>query len=248
MRGRPGFVGGDAPLCQRERQQRRAGERRHRMQRAEPPRIARNGGAGGGERGFGLSHMDDAFGEQQARAKNVARPFDDRIPMARLTLDEAARRAGAVTNKIGCQISRHLLGDRSGTLAHAVDDRIGKPRQRHLGGIDQIALRLPLGGQRLRQSERRRGEQPARWRAHRLVVEPHGVKRPLRCRRGALIEPLAQNGASPSARRFHGIVRCGILEKIAHATLRPLKKLGAEVSCCIATAAPKLQLPIYSGI
>src|SRR5580698_11546150 len=35
MRGRPGLVGRDASLRQRQRKQRRAGERRHRMHRAE---------------------------------------------------------------------------------------------------------------------------------------------------------------------------------------------------------------------
>jgi len=65
---------------------------------------------------------------------------------------------------------------------------------------------------------------------------------------GAVDEGLTQLHVSPSARGLHGIIRCGIFEKFAHATLRPLKRLGADISCCIAAAAPKLQLPIYSGI
>jgi len=34
------------------------------MHSAEPPGIARDGGASGSQRGFGLGHVHDAFGEQ----------------------------------------------------------------------------------------------------------------------------------------------------------------------------------------
>jgi hypothetical protein len=43
-----------------------------------------------------------------------------------------------------------------------------------------------------------------------------------------LMKDLPSCMSSPSARGLHGIIRCGIFEKFAHATLRPLKRLGAD--------------------
>jgi len=134
----------------------------------------------------------------------------------RLALDKPAWRPHAVTDKIGGEIFCHLLHDRSRTLAHAIDDRIGQSRQRHLGRIDHVALLVPFCGNRFRQGEHRRRQKTARRRAHRLVVEPDGVAAAFRSRRSPLIETLAQDRPRGAACSLHWVVLCGIFEQFAH--------------------------------
>ena len=138
--------------------------------------------------------------------------------MPRLALAQPLRRSGAIEQQIGREIFLDFGRDRAGRIGHAVDDRIGQPRQRHLRRIDHLPLRLPFRGNRLRKRQRRRGEQPARRRAHRLVVErsPHSRRRPPAAV-AMRIETPPQRRPRAAARRRHRIV--GVwdgLEQIAH--------------------------------
>ena len=72
----------------REREQRRAGQRRDGVERAEPPGIARDRGARGRERGFRLRHEHHPLRQHEARAQEFVRPGDDRIPSAGLSRNE----------------------------------------------------------------------------------------------------------------------------------------------------------------
>ena len=142
----------EPPRRNRERDQRRAGERGDHIDGAEPPRIGRDRGARRRDRVLGLRDEHHAFAEHEARAERLARPGEHRVPVLRLLGDEPLRRVGAIADEIGAEIFRDFLGDRLGVRRDAVDDRVGKPRERHGGGIDALALRVPFGGDRLRRA------------------------------------------------------------------------------------------------
>ena len=145
-------------------------ERRHRMDRAEPPGVARERGARGGQRLFRLRDVHHPLRQHEARAERVARPGEHRVPCAGLPCNKPLRSFGAIAQEIGGEKlrarRRPLRPDRD-----AVDDGVGEPRQRHPRRVDDVALRLPFGRERLRQRARGRGERAARGRPHRTAVE-----------------------------------------------------------------------------
>jgi signal transduction histidine kinase len=165
-----------------------------------------------------LRDEDHAFTQDEARPKGIARPGEDRIPVLRLLADQAVGIAGAIADEIRAEIFRDLLRDRRGIRRDTVDDRIGEPRERHGGGVDALALRLPLGGDRRAERPHRRRQRAAGRRLHGAAVEQHRVRRPLTRLRGR-IESLAQVRAHVAPRRLDGIERLiaeQVFENVAH--------------------------------
>ena len=52
--------------------------------------------------------------------------------------------AGAIEQQIGLEIFRDIVGDGIDPVDHGIDDAVGKPRQRHGQGIDDLLLRIPF--------------------------------------------------------------------------------------------------------
>ena len=165
--------------------------------------------------------MHHAFGEHEARAERVARPVHHRVPVPALQRDQAIGLRRAIEQHVGAEIVLDLGGDRRGRRRHAVDDRVGEPRERHGRRIDHLLLRAPFGGDRLRERLR-----PARPAACARACAPRGRRaapgsRP-RCvlaGRGLLVEPRAQLRAHVAPRRLHRIERLvgeNVLENVAH--------------------------------
>src|SRR4051794_22227901 len=218
MRGGPRVI--DAKLTRRERKrdQRRAGERGDEVDRAEPPRLQRNCGANRGNRSLRLRHEHHAFAEYEARAMRLARPGKHGIPVLRLRGDQSLRLGGAVTHEIGAEVFGDLVRNRLGVRHDTINDRVGELRQRHGRGIDALALRIPFGGDRLRECVAWRHERAARRRLHDAIVEQHRIRR-ARAGRRILIKSLAQVRAHVAPRRFHRVDRIlaeHVLEQFAH--------------------------------
>ena len=125
------------------------------------------------------------------------------------------RRVGAIEQEVGAEICDDLLGDRVLRRADAVDDGIGQPGERHARRVDHVALRLPLGRERL--GERSASARPAR-RAPACAPA---------CRRAAIAPPQPRRAeeAPPqlrpqaAARRLGGIERLmgeDLFEHVAH--------------------------------
>ena len=83
--------------------------------------------------------------------------------------------------------------------------------------IDHLALRLPFGGDRLRQRKRRRGKHPAGRRAHRLAVEGHGIAFGRSRHFGCVIETLRRAGRAPRRAAVMGFPG-SVFEQVAHET------------------------------
>ena len=124
----------------------------------------------------------------------------NRIPKPRLTLAQFLRTGRAVEQKIRREIFFDLRFDRPRRVGDAVDDGVGEPRQRHIGRIDLVALRLPFRGDRLRQLKRRRRERPPRRRAYGLIVEIDGMALGAACGARVLVK-------APPERRT-GVAAC----------------------------------------
>jgi hypothetical protein len=162
-------------MHQRQRDQRRTGERRCRMQRTEPPRIVRQHGTGPIQRRRGLRDMNDSGAKPKISSQSLAYPGQKRIPMRRLAGAQRRWTLGAVEHEIRRQIFPDFRCDLVLRRADAVDDGIGKPRQRHLGRLDIFALRGPFIGERASEFCRWRGECAAARRVNGFAVEVNRV-------------------------------------------------------------------------
>ena len=105
----------DRALRQRQREQRRAGQRRD---RGDGGRDATTS-VGIAARAASivsrwLGGKDDAFDQHEARAEFLMRPGQHRVPMLRLPRHQSRRRLGAIAQQIGAEIFRHLVGHRRG--------------------------------------------------------------------------------------------------------------------------------------
>ena len=102
----------------------------------------------------------------------------NRIPMARLALDQTARLAGAVANRSDADSARSLR--RTGAERSATPSMIELASR--VSGISAGSITSRCASHSAASASakapRRRGEQPARRRAHRLAVEPHGTSCP----------------------------------------------------------------------
>src|SRR6266849_325560 len=170
MGGLPCVLDTQPPAQHRERQQRRAGQRRHRMQRTEPPRVVGNGAPGASERGCRLLDEHHAFGQQETRAELLARPVEHRIPQRGLSRGEA-RDIGPVEQQVGGEIFADFFRDRRRRGPHAVEDRVREAGERYPRRIDVLALRLPFVRNRLGKRTCRDGERMPRRRFYRPAVE-----------------------------------------------------------------------------
>src|SRR6516225_6580328 len=74
MRRRPGRIDRQRTARERDRDECRAGQRRHRVHGAEPPRVGGDGGGCGDERLRGLSDEGYALRQYEVRAENLAHP------------------------------------------------------------------------------------------------------------------------------------------------------------------------------
>ena len=178
-----------------------------------------DGGAGGGERRRGLRDEHDALCQHEARAQNVAREGEHRVPGHGLPSDQPGGSAGAVAHEIAGEVALHVRRHRRGYAGNAVDDRVGEPRERHPGRIDEVALRLPFGRQRLRQRARGRRQHAPRGSPHRPAVEQDAELALPALDRGVLVEPPPQLRPHRALRRLGRIERLAgenLLEQIAH--------------------------------
>ncbi len=170
------------------------------------------------KRALRLRDEHHAFAQHEPRTERFARPGDDRIPMLRLRAHQTFRRAGAIADEIGAEIFRDLVDDGLRLRRNAVDDRIGKARERHGGRIDALTLRVPFGGDRLPQCPHGGRKHACRRRFHGAAIEQKGKRRAL-ADGGCLIEPLAQARTHVAPRRLHRIERLGaeqVFKDIAH--------------------------------
>ena len=239
MGGVPCVLDAQPPAQHRQRQQRRAGQRRHRMQRTEPPWVVGNGASGAGERGCRLLDEHHAFGQREARAELLARPIEHRIPQRGLSRGEA-RDIGPVDQQVGGEIFADFGRDRRRRRPHAVEDRVREAGERHARRIDVLALRLPFVRNRLGKRACRDGERMPRRRFYRPAVEQEpelalGFPDP-----GRSIEPPRQLRPPRPARGFHGVDRLAaeeIVEDVAHGPDLALAGAARERHCIRARPA-----------
>src|SRR5262245_38468122 len=171
VRGGPGLRDRKPAGEESERNQRRAGERGDRMGGAEPPDVARDGGTSGGERNLRLGNVYHPCPRAKLRAERVARPGHQRIPGRLLPADQPLRGFGTIEDEIGGEILLHLRRHRVRRVSDAVDDRVGKPRERHGRGIDVFALRAPFLRERLPQRPGRGSQRPVGRRLHGAAIQ-----------------------------------------------------------------------------
>ena len=156
MRRRPRGVGVEMSVRQREREQRRAGQRGDRMRRA-PSRhgFCRDWRARGGDGLRRLRHGMTPSRQHEARTEIIARPVEHRIPSSAC---RSTRPPGRRRDRTGDRSRGILRSPRppAAALGHAVDDRIGEPRQRHARRIDHVCLRIPFVARSPRPAPRRR--------------------------------------------------------------------------------------------
>src|SRR4051812_11087267 len=97
MCGGPGLLARQSAMKDRKRDQRRAGQRRDSVQRAEPPkivrvaRVARDGSGRSFERAFWLRNEGQFLGAYKTRAKRLTRPIEQRVPRCRLQGNQSLR-------------------------------------------------------------------------------------------------------------------------------------------------------------
>ena len=201
----PDLIGIEPAAQKGQCEQRRAGDRRHQMQRRDGPRIVRQRRAGRGDRTLRLLHMDDALGQHEVRAKILGGPEQHRIPRLRLARHQFLRMAGAVEQQIGAEVFGDVVTHRGDVVADRVDDAVGEPRQWHRRRIDGVLLRFPFRNDRFCDAALGRGQRLARRRAHSLVVERNG--KAVRClaETGARVEALALRPARRLAHRLFRI-------------------------------------------
>jgi len=203
----------------REREQRRAGQGRNGVEGAEPPRIARERGARRRKRGFRLRREHHPLRQHEARAEGFVRPGKDRIPRVGLSGDEPFGSFGAVAHEIGGEIFLRFRGHRGRRIGDAVEDRIGQAGERHFRRVDDVALRLPFGGERRGQRAGGRGQRPARRCLHRAAVEQDAEAALAFRNLGPPIEPPAQlrpHGAPRRLGRVERLLGENLLEQVAH--------------------------------
>src|SRR5215831_6027758 len=133
MGGRPGGGRRKRAGRERERDQRRAGERRERVHGTEPPRLGRDGAARRRDRLRGLRDELHALRHHEGRTEALACEGKNRIPVLRLARRQRVRRRGPIADEIRAEIFLDLGDDRRLGCRNAVDDGVGEPRQRHPG-------------------------------------------------------------------------------------------------------------------
>jgi hypothetical protein len=143
-----------------------------------------------------------------------------------LPRDQAGGAGSTIEHEIAGEIPFDLVRHDRRHVGHTIDDGIGEPRERHFCRIDDVALGVPFGGQRLRQHALRRRQRAARRGLHRPPVKndaepPVGV-----LHLGPLVEPAPQLRPHGAPRRLHRIERRvfeNVLEQVAHSL-----KMGGE--------------------
>src|SRR5689334_5542459 len=225
MRGRPGVHDGKLTGEERQRDQRRAGERRDRMRRAEPPvvhrvsAVARDDGSRRCERVLRLGKMHDPCPGSKVGTERLARPGDQWVPRGLLTADQSLWSLGTIENEIGGEIFFHFRRYFRSRIGHSVDDRVGKAGERHARRVDVITLRTPLLGEQTCQGGARRRQWPLRRRPYRAAVKCEAeAALPLRYR-DLIVEPAPEARPHAGARglvRIERLVLADILKDFAH--------------------------------
>ena len=159
-------------------------------------------------------------------AGRFVRPGKDRIPRIGLSGDEPFGGFGTVAHEIGGEILFRVRRDRCGGVRHAVDDGVGKPRERHARWVDVFTLRLPFFSENIRQRRGRRGQRPLRWRPHRAAIK-RKAKATLSLRhRDLFVEPTPQARPHAAARglvRIERLLLADILKDFTHMGCRLLR-------------------------
>ena len=70
--------------------------------------------------------------------------------MPGLPLDQPLRPTGAIEQQIGSKIFFDFVGNRLGRFSNPIDNCISQTRERHFCWIDDVGLRIPFCGERLR--------------------------------------------------------------------------------------------------
>ncbi len=146
-----------------QRNQQRAGQAGHDMQRRDRERLAvrLDRRARRGERRVRLRDMREADGGDKARAERLARPGEYGVERLGLQLNERVWRLGAVADEIGGGVFRDLGLRLRRRVGDAVDRRIGEAGRWHRLRLDRLALPNPFGGDQFGDGEGRRDEPAA---------------------------------------------------------------------------------------
>jgi hypothetical protein len=229
MRCRPGFVRIDFTGGKRERDQRRAGQCRCKMERRKAERLIEvaDGAGQGRQRRFGLRDMHDALRQHEADAVALLGPAEDRIPKLPLSFRQPLRFTGAVVEEIGRRVGTDALAHLRHVRDHAIDGRVGKARGRHIGRIDHLPLTLPFGDDRLGERGVRDRQRASSRRHCPPAVETKAEAALFRRHLGAAVKALLADRRRQPARLLHRICRCFVhLSLLDHAGSAALRKPG----------------------
>ncbi|BAB47940.1 mll0337 [Mesorhizobium japonicum MAFF 303099] len=224
MAGGPGSLGVELAEIDRQRQQRRTGQRGHEVDGGQPQRLGAliEMTAQNGDRLTRLLDMDDPLGKVEASPQCSAHPIDDRIPLLVLPLDQPLGGVGAVTEQIRRGKTQYVFQHRLRIARNTVDGGVDQAHHRHRHRIDGLALfREFVCNQHSRRLGRERQQRLAR-RAHRLAVEMHGETSVYRRNRSGLVEALGQRrlhldlGATHRIRIRKILARFEVVEDVTH--------------------------------
>ena len=76
----------------------------------------------------------------------LRRPLAQRRPGCFLPVTQRGRTFGEIADQIRLGVSRHLIGQRHGSVVRTVQHAIGLTRVEHRGEVDALNLRPPFGG------------------------------------------------------------------------------------------------------
>src|SRR3984893_13242556 len=104
MRRRPGRIDRQPTARERDRKQRRAGQRRDHVDGAEPPWVGGDGAACGGERLRGLSDEGYPLRQYDVHAESLPHPCEHGIPRLGLPRDQASGARSTIEHEIAGEI------------------------------------------------------------------------------------------------------------------------------------------------
>jgi hypothetical protein len=136
-----------------------------------------------------LLTRQDAGGGLQLHAQRIPRPVAQRRPRPILQADQFLRRIGEMAEQIGAGVFRNLRRHLGPHLGRTIQRDVGEAEGMHVGKIDMLGLRIPLGGDGARQRFRRQHEHLLRRRAQRLAIQLHAPAAPGRNDAGLLVKP-----------------------------------------------------------
>ncbi len=159
--------------------------------------------------------------------------------MLRLRRDQTLGFARAIEQQIAAGIALDLGRDRFRAARDPVDRRMREPGQRHGRRVDVRALPRPFGRHSFSERAARQCERIFRRRPRRLAVEQDRERAIALAGARLFIEALDQRRPRAAPRRFHGIARGRIAERIADHHSSGASTIG---SYCLSSNPIRLQV------